>query len=125
MRRTRSTQDQVIGILKEHQAAATAAGLCHRHGISDTTVYIWRSKYGGMEVSQAWRSEKGDGHTPANDAARWAEPVPEPGFHAGRAGQRMAVPYAVVQNGSYEILIAGLLPAAFPAVSGSPQTTIC
>ncbi|WP_019086962.1 transposase [Komagataeibacter europaeus] len=112
MKRTRSTQDQVIGILKEHQAAGTAAGLCHRHGISDMIFYIWRS-------------EKGDGHTPANDAVRWAEPVLEPGFHAGRAGQRMAVPHAVVQNGSYEILIAALLPAAFPAVSGSPQTTIC
>ncbi len=49
------TQDRIIGILKEHQAGATAADLCCRHGISDATFYTWRSKYGGMEVSEARR----------------------------------------------------------------------
>ena len=55
MKRSRFTQDQIIGILKEHQAGATAADLCRRHGISDATFYTWRSKYGGMEVSEARR----------------------------------------------------------------------
>ena len=55
MRRSRFTQEQVTGVLKEHQAGATAAELCRRHGISDATFYTWRSKYGGMEVSDARR----------------------------------------------------------------------
>ena len=55
MKRSRFTQDQIIGILKEHQAGATAADLCRRHGISDATFCTWRSKYGGMEVSEARR----------------------------------------------------------------------
>ena len=44
------TQEQVIGVLKEHQAGASASDLCRKHGISDATFYTWRSKYGGMEV---------------------------------------------------------------------------
>lgn len=55
MKRSRFTQDQIIGILKEHQAGASAADLCRKHGISDATFYTWRSKYGGMEVSEARR----------------------------------------------------------------------
>lgn len=55
MKKARFTQDQIIGILKEHQAGATAAEVCRKHGISDATFYTWRSKYGGMEVSEARR----------------------------------------------------------------------
>ncbi len=53
MKRSRFSEEQIIGILKEHQAGATAADLCRRHGVSDVTFYKWRSKYGGMEVSDA------------------------------------------------------------------------
>ena len=53
MKRSRFTQEQIISVLKEHQAGATAADLCRRHGISEATFYTWRSKYGGMEVSDA------------------------------------------------------------------------
>ena len=53
MKRSRFTEEQIIGVLKEHQAGMSAADLCHRHGISDSTFYKWRSKYGGMEVSDA------------------------------------------------------------------------
>ena len=55
MKRSRFTQEQIIGVLKEHQAGAAAADLCRKHGISDATFYKWRSKYGGMEVSDAKR----------------------------------------------------------------------
>lgn len=55
MKRSRFSQEQIIGILKEHQAGMSAADLCRRHGISDATFYIWRKKYGGMEVSEAKR----------------------------------------------------------------------
>ena len=55
MKRSRFTDEQIIGILKEHQAGLSAPELCRRHGISDATFYTWRKKYGGMEVSEAKR----------------------------------------------------------------------
>lgn len=51
MKRSRFTQEQVIGVLKEHQPGGTAPELCRKHGISEATFYAWRSKYEGMEVS--------------------------------------------------------------------------
>ena len=53
MRKSRFGEEQNIGILKEHQAVMPVADLCRKHGISDATLYTWRSKYGGMEVSDA------------------------------------------------------------------------
>jgi putative transposase len=53
MKRSRFSEEQIIGILKEHQAGMSAADLCRKHGISDATFYKWRSKYCGMEVSDA------------------------------------------------------------------------
>jgi putative transposase len=55
MRKSRFTEEQIIGILKEHQAGLSAAELCRKHGVSDATFYKWRAKYGGMEVSEAKR----------------------------------------------------------------------
>lgn len=53
MKRSRFSEEQIIGILKEHQAGLGARELCRKHGVSDATFYKWRSKYGGMEVSDA------------------------------------------------------------------------
>ena len=53
MKRSRFSEEQIIGVLKEHQAGLSAQELCRKHGISDATFYTWRRKYGGMEVSQA------------------------------------------------------------------------
>ena len=55
MKRGRFTEEQIIGILKEHQAGLSAMELCRRHGISDATFYSWRKKYSGLEVSEAKR----------------------------------------------------------------------
>ena len=51
--RKRHTEEQIIGVLKEAEAGATALDLCRKHGISDATFYKWRAKFGGMEVSDA------------------------------------------------------------------------
>jgi putative transposase len=55
MRRSKFSEEQVIGILKEHEAGLTASEICRKYGISDATFYKWRSRYGGMEVSDARR----------------------------------------------------------------------
>ena len=55
MKRSRFSEEQIIGILKEHQSGLGAKELCFKHGISDATFYKWRSRYGGMEVSDAKR----------------------------------------------------------------------
>jgi putative transposase len=51
MKRARFSEEQIISILKEAEAGAKVTELCRRHGISDATFYIWRNKYGGLEVS--------------------------------------------------------------------------
>ena len=53
MKRSRFTEDQIIGILKEHEAGVSVSDLCRKHGVSDATVYKWKAKYGGMDVSEA------------------------------------------------------------------------
>jgi putative transposase len=55
MKRTRFTEEQIIGILKEAEAGAKTADLARRHGVSEATIYNWKAKYGGLEVSEAKR----------------------------------------------------------------------
>ena len=55
MKRSRYTEEQIIGILKEQEAGTPVAELCRKHGMSDATFYTWKSKYGGLEVSEAKR----------------------------------------------------------------------
>ena len=51
MRKSRFSEAKIVGILKELKAGKKAASLCREHGISETTLYNWRAKYGGLEVS--------------------------------------------------------------------------
>jgi putative transposase len=53
MKRKWFTEEQIIGVLKEHDPGAKTADLCRKHGISEATFYNWKSKFGGMEVSEA------------------------------------------------------------------------
>jgi putative transposase len=53
MKRMRFTEEQIIGILNEQELGAKMADVCRKHGISDATFDKWKSKYGGMQVSEA------------------------------------------------------------------------
>ncbi len=55
MRKSRFTEEQIIGILKEGEAGANIGELCRRHEISKESYYRWRTKYGGLEISEARR----------------------------------------------------------------------
>jgi putative transposase len=55
MKKSKFTESQIIGILKEQEQGAKVSELCRQHGISDATFYNWKSKYGGMNVDELRR----------------------------------------------------------------------
>ena len=55
MKKSRYTEEQIIGILKQHEVGVKTSDLCREHGISDATFYNWKSKYGGMNVNETQR----------------------------------------------------------------------
>jgi putative transposase len=55
MKRSRFSDEQIIGILKEQEAGSATADVCRRHGISGATLYKWKAKFGGPDVTEAKR----------------------------------------------------------------------
>jgi putative transposase len=55
MKRARFTEEQIIAVLKEHDAGAKTVDLARKHGVSEATLYNWKAKFGGMDVSEAKR----------------------------------------------------------------------
>ncbi len=55
MKRSRFSEEQIIGILREQETGQKTEDVCRRHGISEATFYKWKSKYGGLDVSEAKR----------------------------------------------------------------------
>ena len=55
MKRSRFTEEQIIGILREQESGGKTADVCRKHGVSSATFYKWKAKYGGLDVSDARR----------------------------------------------------------------------
>jgi putative transposase len=58
MKKTRFSETQVVTILQSHESGRTAKEICREHGISEPTIYNWKAKYGGMEISDVRRMKR-------------------------------------------------------------------
>src|SRR5712692_8394065 len=94
MKGSRFSEEQIIGVLREHEAGARTEEVCRRHGISSATFYKWKSKYGGLEVSaarmQTGRAGSFDAALPAQAAGRCDCPTTTARAGRGAAALRVS-----------------------------------
>ena len=55
MKKTRFSEDQIVRILKEQESGMKVSDICRKHGLGEATFYKWKSRYGGLEISEAQR----------------------------------------------------------------------
>lgn len=99
MKRKRFSEEQIIGILKEREAGKPVTELCRRHGMSSPTFYAWKSKYSGMDVSNARKL------TALEDENRRLKKVP-----AGSMLDQAALKDLLSKNGAARIRAAFKMP---------------
>jgi putative transposase len=75
MKKGRFTEEQIIGVLKQHEAGRKVPELAREIGVSDATIYTWKSKYGGMDVSEA-QLHPGSTRSEPEQLERW--PIVDP-----------------------------------------------
>ena len=90
MRRSRFTEEQIVAALKEHEAGVSTSELCRRLGISQETLYRWKRKYGGLEVSSL-----------STDC--WTKWTAASGWQTDCAGRRQAPPEVDTFRLSHEL----------------------
>jgi putative transposase len=93
MKRSRFSEEQIIGILKEHDAGVSVADLCRKHWVSDASIYNWKARFGGMDVSEARRLKGLEDGERAAEAASGGRHARQCGAEGPR-GKEMVTPAA-------------------------------
>ena len=93
MKRSRYSEEQIIGILKEHEAGVLVTDMCRKHAVSDASIYEWKARFGGMNVSEAKRLGAPDDEN-GNLKRMLADAMLDNVRVEGSAGKEMVTPAA-------------------------------
>jgi len=135
MKRTIRTEEQIIGILQEHEAGAKCADLCRKHGMSEGTFHAWKAKYSGMTVSEAkrlkaldraivrhWSEDNGEGECQAEEAAGRADA--RHGGDEGTAVKKVVAPSAKREAVAHLEALLGLSERRACRIAGADRKMV-